>query len=113
MKNKSLLYTVFAIIIIALLTYFAIQPAHDHSHDEPEKVSTTVEAHSNNLQEVALNDLQFKSANIELGSFSQKNLSAVLSTNGYTKLPPQNQAEVSVYMSGSVKSINVIEAQSV
>ncbi len=113
MKNKSLLYTVFAIIIIALLTYFAIQPAHDHSHDEPEKVSTTVEAHSNNLQEVALNDLQFKSANIELGSFSQKNLSAVLSTNGYTKLPPQNQAEVSVYMSGSVKSINVIEGQAV
>ena len=113
MKNKSLLYTVLAIIVIALLTYFAIKPAHDHSHDEPEKVAPTVEDHSNDIQEVALNELQFKSANIELGSFSQKNLSAVLSTNGYTKLPPQNQAEVSVYMSGSVKSINVIEGQAV
>lgn len=33
--------------------------------------------------------------------------------NGYTKLPPQNQADVSVHLTGIVKSINVIEGQSV
>ncbi|WP_348679933.1 efflux RND transporter periplasmic adaptor subunit [Flavobacterium coralii] len=42
-----------------------------------------------------------------------KNLSEVVNANGYTKLPPQNQADVSVHMTGIVKSINVIEGQSV
>ena len=40
-----------------------------------------------------------------------KNLSAVINANGYTKLPPQNQADVSVLVTGVVRSINVIEGQ--
>lgn len=113
MKNKNLLYTILAIAIIGILTYFAVQPEHDHDHDEPQKDATKVVENSSEIQEVALNELQFNAANIEFGTYSDKNLSAVLSTNGYTKLPPQNQAEVSVYMSGAVKSINVIEGQAV
>jgi cobalt-zinc-cadmium efflux system membrane fusion protein len=46
-----------------------------------------------------------------LGSFEQKNLSEVITANGYTKLPPQNQAEVSVFMGGIIRSIAVIEGQ--
>lgn len=42
-----------------------------------------------------------------------KNLSEVINANGYTKLPPQNQADVSVFMGGVVKSIKVIEGQQV
>ncbi len=35
----------------------------------------------------------------------------MINANGYTKLPPQNQADVSVFMAGIVKSIKVIEGE--
>lgn len=66
-----------------------------------------------NVKEVELNEAQYSSAGIELGGFSAKNLSEVINANGYTKLPPQNQADVSVFVSGIVKSISVIEGQNV
>src|SRR5690606_16324832 len=64
-----------------------------------------------NIKEVELNEAQFKAANIELGTFSLKNLSEVINANGYTKLPPQNQADVSVHTTGIVKSILIEEGQ--
>jgi len=66
-----------------------------------------------NVKEVELNEAQYSSAGIGLGGFSPKNLSEVINANGYTKLPPQNQADVSVFVSGIVKSISVIEGQNV
>ena len=121
MKNKSLIYTILAIVLIGILTYLAIRPTDDHDHDnDPEskqnesKVeSPAAEEISNSIKEVALNLAQYQASDIKLGTFSSKNLSAVISTNGYTKLPPQNQADVSVYMSGTVRSINVTEGQAV
>ncbi|MFL9842898.1 efflux RND transporter periplasmic adaptor subunit [Flavobacterium rhizosphaerae] len=65
------------------------------------------------IKEVELNEAQFNAAGITLGTFSMRNLSNVVSASGYTKLPPQNQAEVSVHLGGIVTSINVIEGQSV
>lgn len=64
-------------------------------------------------KEVELNQAQFTASGIVLGSFETKNLSEVINANGYTKLPPQNQADVSVFMGGIVKSIKVIEGQQV
>ena len=58
-----------------------------------------------------LNEAQFKASSIQLGTFSDKNLSEVINVNGYTKLPPQNQADVSVYTSGIVKTITISEGQ--
>lgn len=66
-----------------------------------------------NVKEVELNEAQYAAAGIELGSFSPKNLSEVINANGYTKLPPQNQADVSVFVSGIIKAISVIEGQNV
>ncbi|MBD3581902.1 efflux RND transporter periplasmic adaptor subunit [Flavobacterium selenitireducens] len=63
--------------------------------------------------EVELNEAQYSASDIELGTFSPKNLSEVVNANGYTKLPPQNQADVSVFVSGNIKSIVVIEGQNV
>lgn len=72
------------------------------------------EAHEEgNVKEVELNEAQYSSAGIALGGFTPKNLSEVINANGYTKLPPQNQADVSVFVSGIVKSIAVIEGQNV
>ncbi|MCA0233136.1 efflux RND transporter periplasmic adaptor subunit [Runella sp. MFBS21] len=60
---------------------------------------------------VELTPAQVKAAQIIFGDFEKKNLSEVITTNGYTQLPPQSQADVSVFMSGIVKTITVIEGQ--
>lgn len=67
----------------------------------------------NHGKEVALSEAQYSASGIEIGNFSMKNLSEVVNANGYTKLPPQNQADVSVFVSGIIKTINVIEGQNV
>ena len=64
-----------------------------------------------NVKEVELNEAQYKASGIELGDFEMKNLSAVINANGYTKLPPQNQADVSVLLGGIIKKINIVEGQ--
>jgi membrane fusion protein, heavy metal efflux system len=69
------------------------------------------EVHSDEAGIVELTPIQVKSAGIMFGNFELKNLSEVVSTNGYTKLPPQNQADVSVFMGGIIKSIAIIEGQ--
>ena len=60
---------------------------------------------------VILNEAQVVNAGIDTGWFELKNLSEVINANGYTKLPPQNQAEVSVQLPGTIKTIKVIEGQ--
>ncbi len=60
---------------------------------------------------VMLNEAQVLNAGIDTGWFEMKNLSEVINANGYTKLPPQNQAEVSVQLPGTIKTIKVIEGQ--
>lgn len=69
--------------------------------------------HESNIKKVELNEAQYNASEIVLGTFTPKNLSEVINANGYTKLPPQNQADVSVFVSGIVKSIAIIEGQKV
>lgn len=113
MNRKKIVYGSLAAIAIALILYFSLRHTdHDgHNHDEKNAESEPKEAVS--TKEVELNEAQYKAAGIELGAFAMKNLSDVVNANGYTKLPPQNQADVSVHLTGIVKSINVIEGQAV
>lgn len=122
MKKSNILYAIIAgVIIVGIILYFSLRhTANDgHKHGAEEGVKTEEKGHTEEKEEtgpnkeVELNEAQYKSSGIELGTFSQKNLSAVVSANGYTELPPQNQADVSVYMSGIVKSIAVTEGQAV
>lgn len=122
MKKSNILYAIIAgVIIVGIILYFSLRhTANDgHKHGAEEGVKTEEKGHVEEKEEagpnkeVELNEAQYKSSGIELGTFSQKNLSAVVSANGYTELPPQNQADVSVYMSGIVKSIAVTEGQAV
>ncbi|PWK17086.1 cobalt-zinc-cadmium efflux system membrane fusion protein [Arcicella aurantiaca] len=74
--------------------------------------TTTIEEHHQDEKgTVELTQAQVKASQIILGNFERKNLSEVVTANGYTKLPPQNQADVSVFMAGIIKSIAVIEGQ--
>jgi membrane fusion protein, heavy metal efflux system len=69
------------------------------------------EEHHDETNVVELTPMQVKTAQIVFGNFEKKNLSEVITANGYTKLPPQNQADVSVFMGGIIKAIAVIEGQ--
>jgi len=59
--------------------------------------------------EVALTASQYKTVGIETGFVEDRNLNKVIKANGYTTVPPQNSAEVSTLIGGTVKDIFVLE----
>lgn len=119
MKNTYKIVAIIAVVVVAILLYFSFRhtenDGHNHDshegHDHSETEVATGENTTSNIKEVALNEAQFKSAEIQLGTFSKKNLNEVISANGYTKLPPQNQADVSVHTTGIIKRILIEEGQ--
>lgn len=87
---------------------------HDHAGEKAETAHEESDHEENPmLKEVHLNEAQYKTTGLVLGGFEKKNLSEVINANGYTKLPPQNQAHVSVQLPGTIRSIKVIEGQAV
>ena len=111
MKN-NIIY-LFASLLLTTLTFVSCNKKEE-GQAETSKEEQKTEAHTEtNLKEVELNQAQFDASEIVLGTFTPKNLSEVINANGYTKLPPQNQADVSVFVSGIVKSIAIIEGQAV
>ena len=112
MKNKTIIYAIAAVIFVGILIYFLRpEPKSNKKIVEKTEVENRETPKAFSVKEVELNQAQFTAAAIELGTFSEKNLSEVISANGYTKLPPQNEADVSVYMGGIVKSILITEGQ--
>ncbi|MFC6095339.1 efflux RND transporter periplasmic adaptor subunit [Flavobacterium qiangtangense] len=115
MNKKNILYGSLAVTAIAVILYFLLRHSDADGHDHSEENATEIEKPTAQtpIKEVELNEAQYNASEVELGTFSMKNLSEVVNANGYTKLPPQNQADVSVHLTGIVKSINIIEGQSV
>ncbi|MCW4469807.1 efflux RND transporter periplasmic adaptor subunit [Flavobacterium sp. MFBS3-15] len=115
-KLKHIVYIILGLAAVFAFDYFLLRNTvesdpHNHEHEQGEKKAQEAAGEAPAIKEVELNEAQFKASSIELGTFSMKNLSEVVNANGYTKLPPQNQADVSVHMTGIVKSIDVIEGQ--
>jgi cobalt-zinc-cadmium efflux system membrane fusion protein len=71
----------------------------------------TVETHEEEKSEsvVELTASQFKTIGIEFGSVENRNLNLVIKANGYTTVPPQNMANISTLIGGTVKDILVLE----
>ena len=119
MKKSNIIYaSIVGTIILAIILYFSLRHTEGDGHVHADGETNTEESHSEEkepttIKEVELNEAQFKASSIELGTFADKNLSEVIKANGYTKLPPQNQADVSVFTTGIVKTINVMEGQRV
>ena len=114
MKKSNILYAIIAAVIVLLVIIYVKREQPPVPETETvHKEEKATEAPKSSIKEVELNEAQYNASGIELGTFVSKNLSEVINANGYTKLPPQNQADVSVYMSGIVKSINIIEGQAV
>jgi len=113
MKNiNSIIYLLSIGIALSLFT----SCKHDHSdddhsgHDHGDEAEEMYDDHTESGEkEVHLNLAQYKNAEIDTGWFEMKNLSDVVNANGYTKLDPQDEADVSMPISGTLKSIKVIE----
>lgn len=105
------------VIIWALFFKHEHVEGDGHDHAEGEKTEAAHEEGNHEetpgVKEVHLNEVQYKATGLVLGGFEKKNLSEVINANGYTKLPPQNQAQVSVQLPGTIQSIKVMQGQAV
>ncbi|MCF2444476.1 efflux RND transporter periplasmic adaptor subunit [Dyadobacter sp. CY345] len=114
MKLRSNIYG--WLMLIFFISIYSCKKTSDEvrEHDDQQTHVEEQAAHQEpENKEVELNEAQYSASDIVLGNFEKKNLSEVINANGYTKLPPQNQADVSVFMPGIIKSIKVIEGQRV
>ncbi|RYJ39087.1 RND family efflux transporter MFP subunit [Flavobacterium anhuiense] len=74
-----------------------------------EKKAEEPQEEEKSTTEVALTFSQAKTVGIETGFVEDRNLNKVIKANGYTTVPPQNSAEVSTLIGGTVKDIFVLE----
>ncbi|WET03162.1 efflux RND transporter periplasmic adaptor subunit [Flavobacterium sp. YJ01] len=88
----------FALAIFAV-TLIACNEKKEEEPKEEEKSTT----------EVSLTESQYKTVGIETGIVEDRNLNKIIKANGYTTVPPQNSAEVSTLIGGTVKDIYVLE----
>ena len=115
MNNQIKIYSSIAAIIIASI--FTFNACNKKAEDNKTEATAEAahkegeEAPPEGVKEVHLNEAQYKASGFVFNGFEKKNLSEVINTNGYTKLPPQNQAQVSVPLSGTIKTIKAIEGQ--
>lgn len=117
MNTKNIIISIWVISCLALFAYGCSKK----SGVEGEQEMTEEAGHEGHGHEgaeepphekmVHLNEAQYRNAGIDTGWFEMKNLSEVINANGYTKLPPQNQAAVSVQLPGTIQSIRVIEGE--
>lgn len=63
--------------------------------------------------EVMLSEKQIETMGIQLGLVEKKNLTNLVKANGFIILPPQQKANVSTFIGGVVKSVNVIAGDQV
>lgn len=111
MNRKTNIYINILLAFLTVQILFSCKNTSGDKAGEEEKPETEEKIEESENKEVTLTQAQYDASEIMLGTFENKNLSEVINANGYTKLPPQNQADVSVFMAGIVKSIKVIEGE--
>ena len=89
----------YSVLLIAYSVLLSCNEKKAEETHEEEKPST----------EVVLTASQYKTIGIETGFVEDRNLNKVIKANGYTTVPPQNSAEVSTLIGGTVKDIFVLE----
>jgi cobalt-zinc-cadmium efflux system membrane fusion protein len=102
---KSLLQTVGSMRIVGLLLTTSLVLALGSCKEKKEEVHEEEKSQ----KEVVLTAAQFKNVGIETGAIENRNLNKVIKASGYTTVPPQNSAEVSTLIGGTIKDIFVLE----
>lgn len=102
-RTQSLIFLRALRFVLAILAVtITLTSCNDKKAEEPQEEEKS-------QTEVALTDAQYKTVGIETGVVEDRNLNKVIKANGYTTVPPQNSAEVSTLIGGTVKDIFVLE----
>ena len=93
--------------IIFLLILSVLRPGACSPDKLNHEEGQSSEVHQANS--VSLTKQQMEAIGLKLGKIEKHNLRSIVKSNGRTKLPPQNKADISVLMGGVVKNIYVFE----
>ena len=96
--------------IIFTLIAFSVLFSCSHAPKEAEH-----EEHKNHGLEgvVILNEAQREALNLKLDTFLMRNLTTIIKTNGQLEVSPSGSAEVTAFIGGNVKRINVFHGDKV
>lgn len=104
--SKTLLYTLLSATVMAAVSCNSPKP----SSNDGEAQESAEEMHSD---DIVLTQQQVEAVGITFGKIEERNLHDVVRVNGTTALNPQDRAEVSPLVGGSLRSITVIEGSKV
>jgi cobalt-zinc-cadmium efflux system membrane fusion protein len=93
-----------SLIILVIPILFFIQNCGSTIKEEPKE-----DEHSESKETVKITEAQMKAVDIRLGRYEKRNLRNTVKASGVLELPPQNKANVSAMLGGTIKSILVIE----
>ncbi|MGB5895630.1 MAG: efflux RND transporter periplasmic adaptor subunit [Ignavibacteriaceae bacterium] len=94
---------IFLIILVIPILFF-LQNCSNTIKEEPNE-----NEHSESKETVTITEAQMKAVDIRLGKYEKRNLRTTVKASGVLELPPQNKANVSTMLGGTIKSILVIE----
>jgi cobalt-zinc-cadmium efflux system membrane fusion protein len=103
MKNYAIMYVMFAIFL------FLASCSSESDKVEEEESATAIETKGG----LELTKKQFQSSNMKLGTFDTSSFHQVVEAKGRFDVPPENNAEVSSFFSGTVKDIRLLPGEKV
>jgi len=103
---KNILKLISFVIISSLVSC-------NSSETDLSKIDKEETISNENVDYITVTKSQFESSNMQLGEMSQQQFSEIIKTNGEIGVPPENQASVSAYFGGYVKTLSLIEGQKV
>ncbi len=107
------------IITITSLIFITSCGKQEENDENKSEINTPEQTESLNVIEntkknsVHLTKKQVEIAQLQYGTFEEKNLNDVIRVNGETNLPPQNRAVVTTLISGNIKQIFIEEGDQV
>jgi membrane fusion protein, heavy metal efflux system len=110
MKNSIIKISVILSLSSLFLTACKNDKKVEIAKATTEKLAEGEHADEHGGEEVTLTLDQYKAVGIVTGNVEMRNLNAVVKANGYTNVPPHNNAEVSTLIGGTIQNINVLEA---
>lgn len=96
------------IIIYIILSFSLLSCSKQEAKEEVEQGKAAVVS-----DVILLNDAQFKTAQIEIGTVSFHDLSTVVKANGKLDVPPQNMVSISAPLGGFVKNTELLQGMKV
>lgn len=104
--NKTISY----LYIAAILSFYSCT-TETNTPLEAEQVNVVTSPLSNGIYEIS--NIQFKSAQMQLGKLEKRTFHEVVKTNGMFDVPPSNKVSVSPYFGGTVKDFQLLPGEKV